>query len=40
MRTFDSLEDIRQASEEELLEIPEMNAQAARAVVQFFKEKE
>lgn len=40
MRSFDSLDQIRDASEEELLEIPEMNAQAARAVVQFFKEKE
>ena len=40
MRTFDSLGDIRRASEEQLLEIPEMNAQAARAVIQFFKKKE
>lgn len=37
MRSFDSLEDIRHASEEELLAIPEMNARAARAVVQFFR---
>lgn len=40
MRSFDSLEAIRHASEEELLEIPEMNARAAQAVVQFFKEEE
>ncbi len=39
MRSFDSLEDIRHASEEELLAIPEMNARAARAVVQFFRER-
>lgn len=38
MRSFASLEDIRSASVEELQEIPEMNAQAARAVVAFFKE--
>lgn len=40
MRSFDSLEAIRHASEEELMEIPEMNARAAQAVVQFFKEEE
>ncbi len=40
MRSFDSLEDIRHASEEELLAIPEMNARAARAVVQFFRERD
>lgn len=40
MRSFDSLEAIRHASEEELLEIPEMNIRAAKAVVQFFKDEE
>ncbi len=40
MRSFDSLEDIRHASEEELLAIPEMNARAARAVVQFFRDRD
>ena len=36
MRHFDSLEDIRQAEIEQLLEIPEMNEAAARSVYQFF----
>lgn len=40
MRHFASLEDIRQASMEELMELPEMNEQAAREVVKFFRESE
>lgn len=38
MRSFESLEDIRNASVEELQQIPEMNVQAAQAVVAFFRE--
>lgn len=38
MRSFESLEDIRNASVEELQRIPEMNVQAAQAVVAFFRE--
>lgn len=37
MRHFDSLEDIRQAEMEQLMEIPEMNEAAARSVYQFFR---
>lgn len=40
MRRFESLEDIRKASVEELAEIPEMNEKAARKVVSFFKSDE
>lgn len=36
MRTFASIEDVRNASEEELEAIPEMNPQAARSVYEFF----
>lgn len=36
MRTFSSIEDVRNASEEELEAIPEMNPQAARSVYEFF----
>ena len=38
MRSFESLEDIRNATLEELMELPEMNEQAAREVVAFFRE--
>ena len=37
MRGFESLEEIRKATIEELLELPEMNEQAAREVVAFFR---
>lgn len=37
MRRFKSLEEIRQATQEELLELPEMNKQAAEAVAEFFR---
>lgn len=37
MRHFKSLEEIKQAAVEELLEIPEMNRQAAEAVADFFR---
>ena len=36
MRHFDSLEDVKQASVEQLQEIPEMNEKAARSVYRFF----
>lgn len=36
MRSFESLEDIKQASLEELMALPEMNEQAAREVIAFF----
>lgn len=36
MRHFKSLEEIRKASMEELLELPEMNAKSAEAVIEFF----
>ena len=36
MRHFQSLEDVRNASEEELSKIPSMNARAARQVYEFF----
>lgn len=36
MRHFKSLEEIRKASMEELLELPEMNAKSAEAVMEFF----
>ena len=40
MRTYASIDDMRAATEEELCEIPEMNAKAARSVYLFFhKEK-
>lgn len=39
MRYYDSIEEIREASEEELAKIPEMNIRAAQSVIQFFKEK-
>lgn len=38
MRHFDSLDDIRKAGLEELMELPEMNEQAAREVVSFFRQ--
>lgn len=37
MRHFKSLEEIKQATVEELLQLPEMNRQAAEAVVEFFR---
>lgn len=37
MRRFKSLEEIKQVTEEELLELPEMNKQAAEAVAEFFR---
>ncbi len=37
MRHFKSLEEIRKATVEELLELPEMNARSAEAIVAFFK---
>ena len=40
MRHFKSLEEIRKASVEELLELPEMNAGCAEAIVAFFKEQQ
>ena len=36
MRHFKSLEEIRQASVEELMEIPEMNERTAEEIVTFF----
>ena len=38
MRHFKSLEEIRNATTEELMELPEMNSRSAEAVVQFFRE--
>lgn len=40
MRSFESLEDIRNATVEELMELPEMSEQAAREVVAFFRQEE
>lgn len=40
MRHFKSLEDIKEASLEELLQIPELNEKAAESVIQFFKERQ
>ena len=40
MRHFKSLEEIRKASVEELLALPEMNAGCAEAIVAFFKEQQ
>ena len=40
MRTYQSLAEIQKADVEELMEIPEMNRQAAESVVQFFAAKE
>lgn len=40
MRHFKSLEEIRKASVEELMELPEMNAGCAEAIVAFFKEQQ
>ena len=40
MRTYQSLAEIQKADVEELMEIPEMNRQAAESVVQFFSAKE
>lgn len=40
MRSFDSLEEIRKATIEELTQLPEMNEQAAREVVAFFRKEE
>lgn len=40
MRHFKSLEEIRKASVKELLELPEMNAGCAEAIVAFFKEQQ
>lgn len=37
MRAFESLEEIKKATVEELLELPEMNEQAAKEIVSFFK---
>lgn len=39
MRYYDSIDELREASEKELAKIPGMNIQAARSVIQFFKEK-
>jgi len=36
MRHFKSLEEIRKATVEELMELPEMNARSAEAIVEFF----
>lgn len=38
MRRFGSLEEIRNATAEQLMELPEMNARSAEAVVSFFRE--
>ena len=38
IRAFDSLEDIKNATEEELAEVPGMDRKAARAVKEFFEE--
>ncbi len=38
MRHFKSLEEIRKATVEELMELPEMNARSAEAVVEFFRQ--
>ena len=40
MRTYQSLAEIQKADVEELMEIPEMNRQAAESVVQFFAAKQ
>ena len=40
MRSFDSLEDIGNASLEELMALPEMNEQAAREVIAFFEKQQ
>ena len=40
MRHFKSLEEIRKATAEELMELPEMNARSAEAIVEFFKEQQ
>lgn len=37
MRHFKSLEDIKQATEEQLLEVPELNARTAQEIVAFFR---
>lgn len=40
MRHFKSLEEIRKASVEELMELPEMNAKSAEAIVEFFQKQQ
>ncbi len=40
MRRFKSLEEIRKASVEQLLELPEMNRRSAEAIVEFFSSQE
>ena len=40
MRSFQSLQAIREAGEEELARIPSMNAASARQVYEFFHRKE